>query len=473
MKARLLVFRLALLLACLSVAVSSIASALLGTEVLVSSVSRTEYNPTRQADNITASALGAQFERTMISRYDYITRVRVDFGRHIDHCEEKVWFLIAGHLRSLSQRLLNLEGFIKPAKCYFLVVYTRDEWESTTKAWWKNASSSSSSSSHTHDIFPEIRELFASQEWLKSANYALAVTSISNTGGSQADVFGGVWLLQRMTEQFYGLSTGEADVFVKLRPDLLFSHTLHYSRLTKLAAEYSSRLTEHRQCSNPSSCSQTWRAQTSRASGFGFFVRHESSGYIKDDPSELFWVANKAFMEALFQTKTNSTCGSDDPAYSGCFDAFWQPVSASCSTCYVNYLIHRPNRLGHDVFYIGGKLKIHILRMNGDFHSAINRPGDQLLASPHRTPLDVVDITTDVLHVMTDAKDKESNQKEDPTLFPYAKDFGRKWNGEGYELRCWSNGDGSCGAHSETTMYRNMYVSNIADVFTLHQLDYV
>lgn len=320
--------------------------------------------------------------------------------------ESLVWFLVGGHLRSFADKLGNFESFVKPAKCFFLVFYIRYEVESTTSSWWK---ATANSSEHGEDAVAILQDLFLVEgSWLKTVNYAFFAISQGEKGGDPHDVFNGLWLFQQLLERRYNLHDTHA-LFVKMRPDLLFSHSPNYGQLRKTAKVYTnvSRTTPQRE-----------RDHTMR--GFVLFLRHDTSEFTVLDPSEMFWVCNRYFFESLFHHKAPHDVLERKAIFSTEFNPFFEGPTAGCcmehqnsqsfvpnQTCgttsdgtFASLLVFRPNRLGMHVFFIREDFKVHILRRGGDFSSAVNRPGQVALVKPEEYHNRSLDLTLNVTQVV-------------------------------------------------------------------------
>jgi len=137
--------------------------------------------------------------------------------------------------------------------------------------------------------------------------------------------------------------------------------------------------------------------------GFGFFIRHEAGHYHGYDPSELFWVTNRVLFEALFDghtSKRKSDPFYDGPVHSCCYRSTKEPSGDLCGFPWAARLLFRSCRLGHDVFFARGDLKIHVLRMNGNYETAINRPGNVQDVHPTRAVSGSLDVTRHAEHLI-------------------------------------------------------------------------
>lgn len=314
--------------------------------------------------------------------YEVVTAKTVE---HVEHCCEEgmVWLLLGGHLRTFEKNLLNVEKFIQPAGCFFIVIYTRQELESTTKAWWKNASEADVAENNSTTV---LDRLFSFHPWLSQTPFAYAVVS-HDTEAGQNDVFDGLWLLQKYAQSHLGIQPMDSDVFIRSRPDLLYSHTLDYSRLRNLAyRKINLDITEE--------------SQLIGKPGYAFLVRHESKHFVVFDPSELFWIGNLGYFESLYAPvkaqPTNFTSFYDGPNHGCC-----TKQTRDCEkTTFFSRLVFRPNRLGQNIYFIRGDIKIHIHRLSGDRGTSINRPGNSVLTSPARDSLEILDVTREALQVL-------------------------------------------------------------------------
>ena len=357
-------------------------------------------------------------------------------------CQGFVWFLVTGHLRSFGEKMPNFKSFVHPAKCYFLLLYTRAQFESPTRSWWKRGVEPGENKTNV-DAY--LRNMFAEDVWLSSTNYAYAVVEQDASGVPRTDLFTGVRLLQKFAELEQDLrkaradTARSADIFVFLRPDLLFSKKIEYGRLHHMA-----------------------RAYMNAKRGFGFFIRHEAERYGGWDPSELFWVTNRALFESLFDMPTPVT--SADPFYTAavhgcCYHGLGSKNVShdSCGSDWASRLLFRSCRLGHDVFFARGDLKIHILRMNGNYKTAINRPGNADEVHPANAISGSLDITKQAEHLIggLDRHCLKSESDESPSSTHLTLN---------HDIKCFprpgSYSDGSC-AREDVTFH--MYSKSVHD----------
>jgi hypothetical protein len=311
---------------------------------------------------------------------------------------------VGGHLRSFADKLGNFESFVKPAKCFFLVFYIRYDVESTTSSWWKEATTNSSKQ---EDAVAILHDLFSVEgSWLRTVNYALFAISQGEKGGDPHDVFNGLWLFQQLLERRYDLHDTHA-LFVKMRPDLLFSHSPNYGQLRKTAKVYTN------------ASGMTPKREHAKR-GFALFLRHGASEFTVQDPSEMFWVCNRYFFESLFHHKARHDALKGKAIFSTEFNPFFEGPTAGCcmeyqnsysfvpnQTCgttsdgtFASLLVFRPNRLGMHVFFIREDFKVHILRRSGDFSTAVNRPGQVALVEPEEYHNRTLDLTLNVTQVV-------------------------------------------------------------------------
>ncbi len=359
------------------------------------------------AKAVEAENLAKVFQSALVSRFSgSIKAVHVHFGARYTPCDTDgtVWFLIGGHLRGFETQLANFEGFVRPSKCFFLIFYVREQLDHTTSAWWHGDDFSLPESVKDVKASDTLRALFTNVGWLRHANHAYAVVTQHAEVRERDDVITGPWLLHRLSAQYHNISYSKKDIFIRTRPDLLYSHTLDYTRLRNLAVRYA----KSEKLGNPDSSDKY-------NSGFGFLIKHETNAFAYWDPSDIFWMGNAAYFKTIF----GHSVSSDDPllflkcdsfhhvnSTKGCFSPYltnkWMPGSEYDShQTYEKLLISRPNRLSCATFFVRGEFKIHIRRLHdGSYRAAINRPSNTGSIKLNSTKLSTIDVTKKTVSVV-------------------------------------------------------------------------
>ena len=406
------------------------------------------------------------FKHILLTRYpDLITNVRVNFGKvrpMRDGCsvDSTIWFLVGGHLRGFETQLANFESFVRPAGCYVIAFYVRDKMDHESPAWWRNESANLPK-------HPAVsRDLCRISNTLRDSTCAFAIVTQQKDAVDQADVFGGLWLLQRLMSEIHDIPSRAEDIFIRTRPDLLYSHTLSYPRLRALAHNYAHHRGGVNSTFDHNNVSTTGRSPV----GFGFLMRHEAKAYNIYDPSELFWVGNKMFFDSLFPPcddlpdqdpvlyETRDAFRFCGPVHGCCLHNLSKNSSASipnnCGTnAYTHLLLFRPNRAGCDVFFIREEFKIHIRRLTGGYAASINRPSKVSAVNPNPIKLDVLDISKDSVRVIggLDTQCVDSNLEQVLTR-------------NGYKMHCYGPGTKNGICSSSNTLQHQFLLKEIRDV---------
>ena len=389
---------------------------------------------------------------------------------HVDARRRKegvIWLFLRGHYRSFDMKWRNFGDFIagggegnKP--CVVVVLYTMETPEATGGAWWGNRVKAAGAKFNATNVTARVaelafgggsesRRLAAEEQQTTSAPGKTEKTTSGKTKTSPADAPSATqsktdpshWertsllkknfayaierrakdnnvlmmgtmpvVLLELCRILWGIPAGGSDheplqhIYIFSRPDILFSHTLDFSRLFSLDREYVHT-------------GRSWSILTPHAAGM-------VSGW---DPSELFMVFSRAhllrfslrqiqFVAPLRLLPTPSgmknmpgtpygccvnfedqkhpdgdpkvwnSGGGDDPFTK---DSKNQPQNVpleraqrvKCGHGWPNLVIHAPANES-DVFFIGIELKIHVLRMGGDRETAVNSPGSPAAVIPHQ-----------------------------------------------------------------------------------------
>lgn len=365
-----------------------------------------------------------------------------------------VWFLVAGHFRSFETKLPNFRAFVEPAGCFILIFYLRHVYENSAEtSLWKV----DDQENITKPVWTSMEYIFNSEPWFRDVNYAYATVIHDNIAG-QRDCFEGVHLLQTLTEEAMcrGASHAYSDVFVRTRPDLLFSHTLDYNRLLLLASELHKKSTR---------ASVETRIEKHR--GFAFYLRADTQRFYAFDPSEALIISSRSYF-TQFPSGPFTRHGVE-PVDSCCFSNLNSTEYTPGQDCtwHGQQLIFGPNRLFQDTYFIREGFRVHFLRLNtADYTHSNPINGNIHTVHPLTPVLGTFDVTKGALH-MIGGLDSHCFQTANNELNREAQAF---YNLTDHAIICFPNvvktgvdfSNGSCGKLGDTYVY----ASTVDDALT-------
>ncbi|CAD7972334.1 unnamed protein product [Amoebophrya sp. A120] len=181
------------------------------------------------------------------------------------------YFLLSGHFRTFDKKLPNFLSFVQSAPCFFVILTVREKIEANGSAWWgkrngeglqkisvteriqklqsdkdfqkfqkKIASSGPTSAPPRRHLSQAGKQLGLQLENKKATtsyvNFAYAVNEqLSDT---RADPETNAYTLMEAVSRAHRIPRSPGDVLVYSRPDMLFSHTVNFKSLAKLAVLY-------------------------------------------------------------------------------------------------------------------------------------------------------------------------------------------------------------------------------------------
>ena len=309
--------------------------------------------------------------------------VSVNFGRY-DDCARRndgkiVLFLLEGHLRTFAKKLPNFHSFINAANpCKFVLIYTRNHMESGGVAWWGDRKKEAGTHFYEHPV--QILENYVSEH----TNTAYHVVQESPERLYDTDVC--PTALALAVAKGHGININNNTIVVQTRNDLLFSHTIDFEALRNGGMS---------------------KIQTRN---WIFMARHNVAATGGLDPQEallvgnLGWFSSKYSYEALKKRYGPSECG-------GCLSMTHGPCSPvknkARQECFsrekkaggmIGHLWRRRqifDSVCNDAtpLFMNRDMKIHYFRLNGDYATAVQRPGNTALVNPKQPithgPLDL------------------------------------------------------------------------------------
>jgi len=308
--------------------------------------------------------------------------VKSNFGTY-DGCannKDIVLFLLWGHLRTFMMKLKNWHSFVKSVPCAYVMIYTRDIIEAPGKAWWGNRDS--------RGIYGKDDTPVALLETYVK-NHANVGYHVVHQNSQITDNFIGSTNLAIAISRKHGIKLDNSTIIVQTRTDVLFSHTIDFERI---------------------------KVKIKRFQNWLFFPRHRATLGGRD-PQEMLlignygWFKNKFNFKAMKKALEPGQCGAcESLPVDFENDAVGMKKRKKCWERAIAYQFsheHRQKQI-HDAIcdnltpiFMNNILKIHLYRLNGNYATAIQQPGNILLVNPSQDiKLGPLDITKNAMEVI-------------------------------------------------------------------------
>ncbi|OLP76993.1 hypothetical protein AK812_SmicGene43005 [Symbiodinium microadriaticum] len=282
-----------------------------------------------------------------------------------DRCHERerlAWFYLWGQIRTFGMHTQNFRSFLEGsgAKCWFVVIYTREEFTSRGKdgKWNKRDRPTASRfvaegrtvTSYIENAAKELRlgSVSVNLAWAQSS---LAHEPFCRTTRCDWDYTAGVTRFGHEVAKFHGIPQSENDIILVSRPDIVFSHAVNVTRIFEVMA---------------------WQKH--------ILLPHEGSKVEGNDPSEMLIIGPRLVWEGPCMVKADLPCGP----------VFWK--DKMCGFFGTQY-VHWSYSQGVMPFFYFGPIKLHLHRMSDDISFGMMKPLVNTVSHGNDRVLGTTDLT--------------------------------------------------------------------------------